>query len=176
MVDMKLNFRFSLRGPDRVSDALAIVLSQKGAWEFKTLFDLVHANLLSKDYARGGDEMLRLRAHEKLQNFLTAGVVTKSGKEYKGVPKALDAWVKTSAEFNARFASGTHNYPAHKASGSGMPKAAKAQLPIRKCKRRLKSAAGGTEWCGGRKVRHLQINHGGCSLICSNGPRYAAEF
>jgi hypothetical protein len=26
------------------------------------------------------------------------------------------------------------------------------------CKRRLKSAAGGTEWCGGRKVRHLQIN------------------
>jgi hypothetical protein len=44
------------------------------------------------------------------------------------------------------------------------------------CKRRLKSAAGGTEWCGGRKVRHLQINHGGCSLICSNGPRYAAEF
>ncbi len=45
-----------------------------------------------------------------------------------------------------------------------------------KCKRRLKSAAGGTEWCGGRKVRHLQINHGGCSLICSNGPRYAAEF
>ena len=44
------------------------------------------------------------------------------------------------------------------------------------CKRRLKSAAGGTEWCGGRKVRHLQINHGGCSPICSNGPRYAAEF
>ena len=43
------------------------------------------------------------------------------------------------------------------------------------CKRRLKSAAGGTEWCGGRKVRHLRINHGGCLPICSNGPRYAAE-
>ena len=113
---MKLNFRFSLRGPDRVSDALADVLSSKGAWEFKTLFDLVHANLRDKNFARNGDEMLRLRAHEKLQNFLTAGVVTKSGKEYKGVPKALAAWVKTSAEFNARFASGTHTFPAHKAN------------------------------------------------------------
>ena len=44
------------------------------------------------------------------------------------------------------------------------------------CEGRLNSAAGGTEWCGGRKVRHLQINHGGCSPICSNGPKYDAEF
>lgn len=138
-VAMKLNFRFSLRGPDRVSDALATVLSSKGAWEFKTLFELVHANLRAKDFARGGDEMLRLRAHEKLQNFLSAGIVTKNGKEYKGVPKALAAFVKTSAEFNARFASGTHTYPAHKVSGAGavatvMAEAAKTKPAAKKVK------------------------------------------
>ena len=37
------------------------------------------------------------------------------------------------------------------------------------CKRRLNSAAGG----GGRKVRHLQINYGGCLLTLSNGTRVA---
>ena len=37
------------------------------------------------------------------------------------------------------------------------------------CKRRLNSAAGG----GGRKVRHLQINYGGCLLTWSNGTRFA---
>ena len=136
---MNLNFKFSLRGPDRVSDALADVLSSKGAWEFKTLFDLVHANLRAKDYARGGDEMLRLRAHEKLQNFLTAGIVTKSGKEYKGVPKALAAFVKTSAEFNARFASGTHTFPASKANiaklaATEVAKVVESKSPAQKAK------------------------------------------
>ena len=145
-VAMKLNFRFSLRGPDRVSDALATVLSSKGAWEFKTLFDLVHANLRAKDFARGGDEMLRLRTHEKLQNFLSAGIVTKNGKEYKGVPKALAAFVKTSAEFNARFASGTHTYPAHKVSGAGavatvMAEAAKTKPAAKKVKTATKVKA-----------------------------------
>jgi len=113
---MKLAFKFSARGPDRVSDALATVLSTKGSWEFRPLFDLVYANLRSKDYARGGDELLRLRAHEKLQNFLFAGIVTKNGKEYSGVPQALATYVKTSAEFNARFVSGTHTHTPLKTS------------------------------------------------------------
>ena len=109
---MKLNFSFSVRGPDRVSEELATVLSKKGAWEFKSLFDMVHANLRSKDLVRGGEEMLRLRTYEKLQNFLQAGIVKKTGKEYAGVPKSLAAFFKTSEEFNARFASGTHCRPA----------------------------------------------------------------
>jgi hypothetical protein len=109
---MKLNFSFSVRGPDRVSEELATVLSKKGAWEFKSLFDMVHANLRSKDLVRGGEEMLRLRTYEKLQNFLQAGIVKKVGKEYAGVPKSLEAFFKTSEEFNARFASGTHCRPA----------------------------------------------------------------
>ena len=87
------------------------MLSQKGSWEFKSLFDIVHAGLRSKDLARGGEEMLRLRAHEKLQSFLQSGIVTKTGREYTGVPKALEAFFKTAAEFNAKFAAGTHAHP-----------------------------------------------------------------
>ena len=127
---MKLNFSFSVRGPDRVSEELATVLSKKGAWEFKSLFDMVHANLRSKDLVRGGEEMLRLRTYEKLQNFLQAGIVTKVGKEYAGVPKSLAAFFKTSEEFNARFASGTHCRPAlGAAKGAVVPVAATGKKP-----------------------------------------------
>lgn len=118
---MKANFSFSRRGPDRVSEELATVLSTKGSWEFKSLFDIVHAGLRSKDMARGGEEMLRLRAHEKLQGFLKSGIVTKTGKEYTGVPKALEAFIKTAAEFNAKLASGIPFQPALK------PKPAEAE-------------------------------------------------
>jgi hypothetical protein len=99
---MKTNMRFAPRGPDRMSEELATVLSENGTWEFKSLFDVVHANLRSKDFARGGEEMMRLRAHEKLQNFLHTGVVTKKGKEYTGVPKGLAQFFKTASDMDAR--------------------------------------------------------------------------
>jgi hypothetical protein len=142
---MKLNFSFSRRGPDRVSEELATALSRKGSWEFKSLFDTVHANLRSKDLARGGEEMLRLRAHEKLQNFLHSGIVTKKGKEYSGVPKALAAFFKTAAEFNAKFESGTHyhvplkpNLPvtAEITTKTEGAKIAKTKLSVRKAQTR----------------------------------------
>jgi hypothetical protein len=144
---MKLNFSFSVRGPDRVSEELATVLSKKGAWEFKSLFDMVHANLRSKDLVRGGEEMLRLRTYEKLQNFLQAGIVKKVGKEYAGVPKSLEAFFKTSEEFNARFASGTHCRPALVATpvkethATPAPKAKKA-APAKPAARKARAAIG----------------------------------
>ena len=156
---MKLNFSFSLRGPDRVAEELATVLSKKGSLEFKSLFDIVHANLRSRDLARGGEEMLRLRAYEKLQNLVQAGIVKKAGKEYSGVPKALVAFFETAAEFNARFASGKHCRPPFKSetvlktpvaevevktSRPAAPKPtqkgskiAKAKLPVRKAQKGL---------------------------------------
>ena len=98
--------------------------------------------------------MLRLRAYEKLQNFVQAGIVKKDKKEYTGVKKALAAFFKTAAEFNARFASGDHCRPPLKpgvvhnklisqmpasvlkpalpATGRGRAKAAKAKLPVQK--------------------------------------------
>jgi hypothetical protein len=90
------------------------VLSKSRAIEFKSLFDIVHANLRSRDLARGGEEMLRLRAYEKLQNLVQAGIVKKEGKEYVGVRKALTVFFKTAAEFNARFAAGEHCRPPFK--------------------------------------------------------------
>ena len=135
-----MNFKFSVRGPDRVSEELAAVLSVKKAMEFKDLFLLVHAGLLAKDFARGGEEMLRLRAHEKLQAFVNAGIVTKDAKKYKGVSKMLKEFLKTAAEFNARFAAGTHVHSGVKpkvsesTASKTTSKVTRSKLPLGKVK------------------------------------------
>jgi hypothetical protein len=77
-----------------VTEELAAVLSRKTAYEFKDLFDVVHENLKARNAASGGEEMLRLRAYEKLQNLVGRGMVKitvgKDGKKnYKGLPKEL---------------------------------------------------------------------------------------
>jgi len=63
--------------------------SRSGNFEFKQLFDIVHENLRARNAASGGEEMLRLRAYEKLQNLVARGAVKKNGKKYKGLPSAL---------------------------------------------------------------------------------------
>ena len=80
---------FARRGPDFVTEELAAVLSRKNSFEFKALFDIVHGNLRERNVASGGEEMLRLRAYEKLQNLVQAGMVKKTGKKYKGLASAL---------------------------------------------------------------------------------------
>jgi len=80
---------FSRRLPDLVTEELASVLSSKSQYEFKELFDVVHENLRARNAASGGEEMLRLRAYEKLQNLVARGMVKKDGKKYKGIPKQL---------------------------------------------------------------------------------------
>ena len=80
---------FSRRLPDLVTEELAAVLSSKSSYEFKELFDLVHENLKNRNAASGGEEMLRLRAYEKLQNLVARGMVKKELKKYKGIPKQL---------------------------------------------------------------------------------------
>jgi hypothetical protein len=82
---------FSRRLPDLVTEELVSVLSQKKSFEFKQLFEVVHENLRQRNAASGGEEMLRLRAYEKLQNLVARGVVKKSGKSYKGDASALAA-------------------------------------------------------------------------------------
>ena len=113
---MKSNYGFSRRGPDRVAEELAAVLSSsKGSFEFKALFSVVHANLKERNAASGGEEMLRLRAYEKLQNLVEAGIVKKVGKEYRGVAAGLASFMATTAELNAEFA-------ARKTNSSSMTK------------------------------------------------------
>jgi hypothetical protein len=80
---------FSRRLPDLVTEELAAVLSSKSSYEFKELFDIVHENLKNRNAASGGEEMLRLRAYEKLQNLVARGMVKKEQKKYKGIPKQL---------------------------------------------------------------------------------------
>lgn len=80
---------FSRRLPDLVTEELVAVLSRRASYEFKQLFELVHENLRARNAANGGDEMLRLRSYEKLQNLVQRGAVTKTGKKYKGSPAAL---------------------------------------------------------------------------------------
>src|SRR5579862_1412641 len=80
---------FSRRLPDLVTEELVSVLSQRSSFEFKQLFDIVHENLRARNAASGGEEMLRLRAYEKLQNLVARGMVKKNGKKYKGLPKQL---------------------------------------------------------------------------------------
>src|SRR5246500_2542467 len=82
---------FSRRLPDLVTEELVSVLSQKKSFEFKQLFEVVHENLRQRNAASGGEEMLRLRAYEKLQNLVARGAVKKNGKSYKGDSSALAA-------------------------------------------------------------------------------------
>jgi hypothetical protein len=100
---MKSTSSFSRRGPDRVAEELATVLSGKTSFEFKELFTVVHANLKARNAASGGEEMLRLRAYEKLQTLVGSGMVKKTGKEYRGVTKALADYMVTAAALNEEF-------------------------------------------------------------------------
>ena len=80
---------FTRRAPDIMTEELCAILSRKASFEFKPLYDLIYANLHARNAASGGDEMLRLRAYEKLQNLVHDGMVTKTAKKYRGNPAAL---------------------------------------------------------------------------------------
>jgi hypothetical protein len=79
--------------PDNIKEELVAVLSCQGTFEFKPLFDILLLNLRERNAASGGEEMLRLRAYEKLQSLVSQGAVnrTVSGitKKYKGVSARL---------------------------------------------------------------------------------------
>src|SRR5437667_951393 len=80
---------FSRRMPDNITEELVAVLSSRASFEFKPLFDIILLNLRERNAASGGEEMLRLRAYEKLQILVSQGVVNRTvkgiTKKYKGV-------------------------------------------------------------------------------------------
>ena len=80
---------FSRRGPDILTEELAMILSGKTHFEFKPLFSLVYANLRTRNLANGGEDMLRLRVYEKLQELVNKGMVDKvthlGVKKYSGL-------------------------------------------------------------------------------------------
>src|SRR3989441_5905863 len=85
---------FSRRAPDNITEELVAVPSSKASFEFKGLFDVIFLNLRERNAASGGEEMLRLRAYEKLQSLVNQGAVTRTvtglTKKYRGVaPRML---------------------------------------------------------------------------------------
>src|SRR5450755_2121571 len=93
---------FSRRMPDNISEELVAVLSSRTSFEFKPLFDIILLNLRERNAASGGEEMLRLRAYEKLQGLVSQGAVNRTvkgiTKKYKGVAARLQV---LSAEMKA---------------------------------------------------------------------------
>src|SRR5215472_1827386 len=79
------------RLPDLLTEELVFVLSQKKSYEFKQLFEVLHDNLRRRNAAYGGEEILRLRAYDKLQKLVFSGAVKKNGKTYTGNSTALAA-------------------------------------------------------------------------------------
>jgi hypothetical protein len=135
-----MDFKFPLRGPDHVAEEIATVLSTKATMEFRDIFDIVYANLRSKDLARGGEEMLRLRCHEKLQGLVGSGFVAKNVKKYKGVPKMLKEFFKLAADHNARVSAGIAFKPgvlpkvSETTTSKSGGKVAITKLPVKKVK------------------------------------------
>jgi hypothetical protein len=80
---------FTRRAPDCITEELIAVLSSKASFEFKPLFEIMLLNLRERNAASGGEEMLRLRAYEKLQGLVNQGAVNRTvtgiTKKYKGV-------------------------------------------------------------------------------------------
>ncbi|HEY5793357.1 MAG TPA: hypothetical protein VIS74_08665 [Chthoniobacterales bacterium] len=79
---------FSRRGPDIVTEELVTVLSGAKSYEFKALYEVIQSALGRRNVG-GGDEILRLRTYDKLQNLVLHGQVKKTGKQYKGLKKPL---------------------------------------------------------------------------------------
>ena len=84
---------FKRRAPDNLTEELVAVLSSKASFEFKPLFEILLTNLRQRNAASGGEEMLRLRAYEKLQGLVSQGAVDRTvegiTKTYKGVRPRL---------------------------------------------------------------------------------------
>jgi hypothetical protein len=84
---------FTRRAPDNITEELVAVLSSKASFEFKPLFEIILLNLRERNAASGGEEMLRLRAYEKLQGLVSQGAVNRTvagiTKKYKGVAPRL---------------------------------------------------------------------------------------
>ena len=79
--------------PDTITEELVAVLSSKATFEFKALFEIVFSKLRERNAVSGGEEMLRLRAYEKLQGLVSQGAVNRTvngaTKKYKGVAARL---------------------------------------------------------------------------------------
>ena len=95
---------FSRRVPDHVTDELVTLLLEGQTLEFNALFCLVYEKLKLKNAVSGGEEMLRLRTYEKLQNLVGRGLVSKNGRNYRGLAGLAHAVAAAAAARDAAVA------------------------------------------------------------------------
>src|SRR5207249_8935815 len=88
---------FTRRAPDNLTEELVAVLSSKGSFEFKPLFEIILINLRERNAANGGEELLRLRAYEKLQGLVHQGAVKRT---VTGITKRSE---EHTSELQSRF-------------------------------------------------------------------------
>ena len=74
--------RSSRKTPDLVTDELILILHEAGMLEFNDIFQRTVVVMKAKHMSLGGEEILRLRIYEKLQNLVSAGGLMKKGREY----------------------------------------------------------------------------------------------
>lgn len=79
----------SRKTPDLVTDELIIILHEAGMLEFNDIFQRTVVVMKEKHMSLGGEEILRLRIYEKLQNLVSAGGLVKKGREYTAQPKLM---------------------------------------------------------------------------------------
>ena len=65
--------RSSRKTPDLVTDELILILHEAGMLEFNDIFQRTVVVMKAKHMSLGGEEILRLRIYEKLQNLVSAG-------------------------------------------------------------------------------------------------------
>ena len=99
---MKRALRVRTVGRDRIAEELMITLVMRKWFEFKPLFLLIHGALRERRAAHGGEEMLRLRVYDKLQEMVTEGLVEKAGKLYRGRLAPLAARMEYLATLHCR--------------------------------------------------------------------------
>jgi predicted transcriptional regulator len=85
-----------------MTEQLAVVLSTKAAFEFKALFEILQANFREHKLTHGAEEMMRLRAYEKLQSLVNRGMVEKkitaTAKTYRGLAGLVSVMPGVSAD------------------------------------------------------------------------------
>lgn len=79
--------RLTRRLPDHITNELVDVLLNPGVFTFNEVFMILYKSLKEKKSVSGGEEMLRLRTYEKLQNLVSKGFVKKDGKKYNGLER-----------------------------------------------------------------------------------------
>ena len=68
---------------------IAYLLPVVNLREFNDIFQRTVVVMKAKHMSLGGEEILRLRIYEKLQNLVSAGGLMKKGREYTALPKLI---------------------------------------------------------------------------------------